>query len=163
MKKEKSEESGASNYRGKDGALYTFEIFMRDKADCRSKRDRAGKGDPRAPIVYSKAGLANAVIPANHKLMLLCTRLATHPSQYITRGKFVMFKFYVDGEALSEGVLHEASISKPDIHFGKAFIDTHEVKDNQRVEYSHEVGIFFICCSSFNQSMCRPTLMLEHL
>ena len=79
---------------------------MRDKADCRSKRDRAGKGDPRAPIVYSKAGLANAVIPANHKLMLLCTRLATHPSQYITRGKYVLFKFYVDGEALSEGVLH---------------------------------------------------------
>ena len=115
---------------------------MRDKADCRSKRDRAGKGDPRAPIIYSQAGLANAVIPANHKLMLLCTRLATHPSQYISRGKYVLFKFYVDGEALSEGVLHEASISKPDIHFGKAFIDTHEVKDNQRVEFSHEVEIF---------------------
>ena len=136
---------------------------MRDKADCRSKRDRAGKADPRAPIVYSKAGLANAVIPANHKLMLLCTRLATHPSQFITRGKYVMFKFYVDGEALSEGVLHEASISKPDTHFGKAYIDTHEVKDNQRVEFSHQVGIFLICGSSLYISTSRLTLMLEHL
>ena len=136
---------------------------MRDKADCRSKRDRAGKADPRAPIVYSKAGLANAVIPANHKLMLLCTRLATHPSQFIRRGKYVMFKFYVDGEALSEGVLHEASISKPDTHFGKAYIDTHEVKDNQRVEFSHQVGIFLICGSSLYISTSRLTLMLEHL
>ena len=38
-----------------------------------------------------------------------------------------------------QGVLHEASISKPDIHFGKAYIDTHQVKDEQRVEFSHEV------------------------
>ena len=74
-----------------------------------------------------------------------------------------MFKFYVDGEALSEGVLHEASISKPDIHFGKAYIDTHEVKDNQRVEFSHQVGIFLICGSSLYISISRLTLMLEHL
>lgn len=104
LKKEKTEElgAGASNYRGKDGALYTFEIFMRDGASARSRRDRAGKADPRAPIVYNNAGLPNAIIPPNHKLMLLCTRLATHPSQYIKRGKYVLFKFYVDGEALSE-------------------------------------------------------------
>ena len=142
MKKEKTEEvgAGASNYRGKDGALYTFEIFMRDKATTRSRKDRAGKGDPRAPIVYNRSGVANAIIPANHKLMLLCTRIAVHPSQYIKRGKYVLFKFYVDGEALSEGVLHEASLSKPGIHFGKAYIDTHEVKDNQRVEFSHQVS-----------------------
>ena len=136
---------------------------MRDKANCRSKRDRAGKGDPRAPIVYSKAGQANAVIPANQKLMLLCTRLATHPSQYISRGKYVMFKFYVDGEALSEGVLHEASISKPDVHFGKAYIETHEVKDNQRVEFSHQVEIFLTCCSTVHNEVSRRTLTLEHL
>ena len=64
----------ASNYRGKDGAMYTFEIFMRDKDTCRSKKDRPGKYDPRAPIIYDKNGVANAIIPANHKLMLLCTR-----------------------------------------------------------------------------------------
>ena len=92
----------ASNYRGKDGAMYTFEIFMRDKDNCRSKKDRPGKYDPRAPIIYDKNGVANAIIPANHKLMLLCTRIATHPRQYIKRGNYVLFKFYVDGEALSE-------------------------------------------------------------
>ena len=92
----------ASNYRGKDGAMYTFEIFMRDKDTCRSKKDRPGKYDPRAPIIYDKNGVANAIIPANHKLMLLCTRIATHPRQYIKRGNYVLFKFYVDGEALSE-------------------------------------------------------------
>ena len=45
-------------------------------------------------------------------------------------------------------MLHEASISKPDIHFAKAFIDTHEVRDTQRVEFAHEanaqVGIFMV-------------------
>ena len=92
----------ASNYRGKDGAMYTFEIFMRDKDTCRTKKDRPGKYDPRAPIIYDKNGVANAIIPANHKLMLLCTRIATHPQQYIKRGNYVLFKFYVDGEALSE-------------------------------------------------------------
>ena len=29
-------------------------------------------------------------------------RIATHPRQYIKRGNYVLFKFYVDGEALSE-------------------------------------------------------------
>ena len=75
---------------------------MRDKDTCRSKKDRPGKYDPRAPIIYDKNGVANAIIPANHKLMLLCTRIATHPRQYIKRGNYVLFKFYVDGEALSE-------------------------------------------------------------
>ena len=138
----------ASNYRGKDGAIYTFEIFMRDKNTCRSKKDRPGKADPRAPIIYDQNGVANAIIPANHKLMLLATRIATHPRQYIKRGNYVLFKFFVDGEALSEGTLHEASISKPDVNFAKAFIDTHEVRDNQRVEYAHEanahVGTFVV-------------------
>ena len=41
---------------------------------------------------------------------------------------------------LHQGTLHEASLSKPDINFAKAFIDTHAVQDNQRVEYAHEVG-----------------------
>ena len=50
----------------------------------------------------SSAGVANAIIPANHKLMLLAKRTATHPRQYIRRGNFVLFKFFVDGEALSE-------------------------------------------------------------
>ena len=40
---------------------------------------------------------------------------------------------------LHQGTLHEASLSKPDINFAKAFIDTHAVQDNQRVEYAHEV------------------------
>ena len=39
-----------------------------------------------------------------------------------------------------QGTLHEASLSKPDINFAKAFIDTHAVQDNQRVEHAHEVG-----------------------
>ena len=141
-------EAVASNYRGKDGALYTLEIFMRDKNTCRRKNDRPGKGDQRAPIIYDKSGVANAIIPANHKLMLLCTRIATNPRHYIPRGNYVLFKFFVDGEALSEGTLHEASISKPDINFAKAFIDTHEVKDNQRVECASEanshVGTFVV-------------------
>jgi len=124
----KKAEAVASNYRGKDGALYTLEIFMRDKNICRSKKDRPGKGDQRAPIIYDKSGVANAIIPANHKLMLLCTRIATNPRHYVKRGNYVLFKFYVDGEALSEGTLHEASISKPDINFAKAYIDTHQVK-----------------------------------
>ena len=92
----------ASNYRGKDGALYTFEIFMRDKNNCRTKKDRPGKADPRAPIIYNSNGVANAIIPANHKLMLLATRIATHPRQFVKRGNYVLFKFFVDGEALSE-------------------------------------------------------------
>ena len=92
----------ASNYRGKDGALYTFEIFMRDKNNCRTKKDRPGKADPRAPIIYDSNGVANAIIPANHKLMLLATRIATHPRQFVKRGNYVLFKFFVDGEALSE-------------------------------------------------------------
>ena len=41
---------------------------------------------------------------------------------------------------LHQGTLHEASLSKPDINFAKAFIDTHAVQDNQRVEHAHEVG-----------------------
>ena len=65
-----------SSYRGGDGALYTLEIFMRDKRSCRSARDRPGKADPRAPVVWDREGAAHAVIPANHKLMLLCTRCA---------------------------------------------------------------------------------------
>jgi hypothetical protein len=44
------------------------------------------------------------------------------------RGSFVMFKFYVDGEALSEGQLHEASTKAPNLHFAKAHIDTHPVQ-----------------------------------
>ena len=47
-----------------------------------------------------------------------------------------------------QGTLHEASISKPDINFAKAFIDTHEVRDNQRVEFAHQanahVGTFVV-------------------
>ena len=39
-------------------------------------------------------------------------------------------------------------MSKPDFHFAKAFIDTHEVRDNQRVEFAHEanaqVGTFMV-------------------
>ena len=93
---------GLSHFRGKDQAVYTLEIFMRDVATCRSKKDRAGKNDKRAPIIMDNEGVANAIIPPNHKLMLLCKRTATHPRQYIKRGNYVLFKFFVDGEALSE-------------------------------------------------------------
>ena len=95
-------DAGVSQFRGKDQALYTLEIFMRDNAHCRTKKDRAGKNDRRAPIIYDNEGVANAIIPPNHKLMLLCKRTATNHRQYIKRGNFVLFKFYVDGEALSE-------------------------------------------------------------
>jgi len=131
-----------SHFKGKDQALYTLEIFMRDNTTCRSKKDRAGKNDKRAPIIVDNEGVSNAIIPPNHKLMLLCKRTATHPRQYIQRGSFVLFKFYVDGEALSEGQLHEASIKNPELHWAKAHIDTHTVQDNQRVEYAHEANAY---------------------
>jgi len=134
--------SGLSHFRGKDGAVYTLEIFMRDSRTCRTKKDRAGKNDKRAPIILDNEGVANAIIPPNHKLMLLCKRTATHPRQYIPRGSYVLFKFYVDGEALSEGQLHEASIKNPELHWAKAHIDTHTVKDDQRVEYAHEANAY---------------------
>ena len=31
--------------------MYTLEIFMRQLATCRSRKDRAGKNDPRSPLV----------------------------------------------------------------------------------------------------------------
>ena len=34
--------------------------------------------------------------------MNLVFRMATNPRQYIKRGSYVLFKFFVDGEALSE-------------------------------------------------------------
>ena len=46
-------------------------------------------------------------------LLLLCHLLLLlfcHLLLQIPRGKFVLFKFYVDGEALSEGHLHEATV-----------------------------------------------------
>lgn len=131
-----------SHFKGKDQALYTLEIFMRDSETCRSKKDRAGKNDKRAPIILDNEGVANAIIPPNNKLMLICKRTATHPRQYIRRGSYVLFKFYVDGEALSEGQLHEASIKNPELHWAKAHIDTHTVKDDQRVEHVHEANAY---------------------
>jgi hypothetical protein len=91
----------------------------------------------------AREGGLHAIIPADHKLLLLCRRTARLPRQQVPRsdtaahytitmrhrrGSFVMFKFYVDGEALSEGQLHEASTKAPNLHFAKAHIDTHPVE-----------------------------------
>ena len=93
-------------------------------------------------IIFDSKGRANAVIPANHKLMLLCQRLAATPEQRIERGKYVMFKFFVDGDALSEGELHEASIKSPEVHWAKCHIETRAVKDEQTVEDAGEANPF---------------------
>ena len=37
--------------------------------------------------------------------------MATNPRQYIKRGSYVLFKFFVDGEALSE-VTHKVAMEK---------------------------------------------------
>ena len=98
--------------------------------------------DLRSPIIYDKEGKPNAIIPANHKLMLLSQRIATKPSQQIGRGQYVLFKFFIDGEALSEGELHEASIKNPELHWAKAYIETHAVRDDQTVENSTHANPF---------------------
>ena len=48
----------------------------------------------------------------------------------------------MDGEALSEGQLHEATMKAPHIHWAKAHIDTHPVEDQQRVEFAHQANAF---------------------
>ena len=101
-----------------------------------------GKGDIRSPIITDRDGGLHAIIPANHKLLLVATRTAKLPRQQIARGNFVLFKFYVDGEALSEGQLHEATLKAPHIHWAKAHIDTHPVEDQQRVEFAHQANAF---------------------
>ena len=73
---------------------------------------------------------------------MVATRTAKLPRQQIARGNFVLFKFYVDGEALSEGQLHEATLKAPHIHWAKAHIDTHPVDDQQRVEFAHQANAF---------------------
>ena len=73
---------------------------------------------------------------------MVATRTAKLPRQQIARGNFVLFKFYVDGEALSEGQLHEATLKAPHIHWAKAHIDTHPVEDQQRVEFAHQANAF---------------------
>ena len=73
---------------------------------------------------------------------MVATRTAKLPRQQIARGNFVLFKFFVDGEALSEGQLHEATLKAPHIHWAKAHIDTHPVDDQQRVEFAHQANAF---------------------
>jgi len=134
--------SQVATVQGRDGAVYTLEIFLRPLAACRSRRERAGRADKSSPIVKDREGGLHAIIPSNHKLLLLCTRTATSPRQHIPRGSFVLFKFYVDGEALSEGSLHEATVKAPNKHWAKAHIDTHPVQDGQRVEFAHQANAF---------------------
>ena len=47
-----------------------------------------------------------------------------------------------------QGQLHEASIKNPELHWAKAHIDTHTVRDEQRVEFAQEanrhVGTFVV-------------------
>ena len=126
---------------GSDRATYTLEIFMRDVISCLSRRDVARKTDPRAPVVFDKKRCAHAIIPANHKLMLYAKRVATKNCQRLKPRKFVLFKFYVDGTALSEGELYETSISNPDVHWAKAHIKTTQtVQDDQTVEHIGEAN-----------------------
>lgn len=141
-KEEMLNKAKAVRVKGRDGAEYSLEIFMRSLDSCRSRKDRAGKGDIRCPIITDREGGLHAIIPANHKLLLVATRTAKLPRQQIARGNFVLFKFYVDGEALSEGQLHEATMKAPHIHWAKAHIDTHPVEDQQRVEFAHQANAF---------------------
>ena len=120
---------------GTDKAKYTLEIYMRDVISCLTKRDQARRTDPRAPVVYDSKRRAHAIIPANQKLMLYAKRTALKENQRIGQRKFVLFKFYVDGTALSEGELYETSVSNPDVHWAKAHIRTTQtVQDMQTVE-----------------------------
>ena len=120
---------------GIDKAKYTLEIYMRDVISCLTKRDQARRTDPRAPVVYDSKRRAHAIIPANQKLMLYAKRTALKENQRIGQRKFVLFKFYVDGTALSEGELYETSVSNPDVHWAKAHIRTTQtVQDMQTVE-----------------------------
>ena len=120
---------------GTDKAKYTLEIYMRDVISCLTKRDQARRTDPRAPVIYDAKRRAHAVIPANQKLMLYAKRTALKENQRIGQRKFVLFKFYVDGTALSEGELYETSVSNPDVHWAKAHIRTTQtVQDMQTVE-----------------------------
>ena len=120
---------------GTDKAKYTLEIYMRDVISCLSKRDLARRTDPRAPVIYDAKRCAHAIIPANQKLMLYAKRTALKENQRIGQIKFVLFKFYVDGTALSEGELYETSMSNPDVHWAKAHIRTTQtVQDMQTVE-----------------------------
>ena len=134
--------------RGRDGARYSLEIFMRTAGRGGRGGDRASKSDPRAPVVVDQAGAAHAVIPAGQRLLLLATRRAVQPRQRVPRGRYVLFKFYVDGEPLSDGCLHEASQSKPDTHWAKANISSQPVRDQQRVEFAHQanpdIGTFVV-------------------
>ena len=120
---------------GTDKAKYTLEIYMRDVISCLTKRDQARRTDPRAPVIYDAKRRAHAIIPANQKLMLYAKRTALKENQRIGQRKFVLFKFYVDGTALSEGELYETSVSNPDVHWAKAHIRTTQtVQDMQTVE-----------------------------
>ena len=128
---------------GTDQAEYTLEIFMRDVISCLTKRDLARKTDSRAPIAYcycrcGSEGVRNqahAIIPTNQKLMLYAKRTAKYERQRVGQRKFVLFKFYVDGTALSEGQLYETSLSNPDVHWAKTHITTtNTVEDEQCME-----------------------------
>ena len=128
---------------GTDQAEYTLEIFMRDVISCLTKRDLARKTDARAPIAYcycrcgSKGvrNQAHAIIPTNQKLMLYAKRTAKYERHRVGQRKFVLFKFYVDGTALSEGQLYETSLSNPDVHWAKTHITTtNTVEDEQCME-----------------------------
>ena len=128
---------------GTDQAEYTLEIFMRDVISCLTKRDLARKTDSRAPIAYcycrcGSEGVRNqahAIIPTNQKLMLYAKRTAKYERQRVGQRKFVLFKFYVDGTALSEGHLYETSLSNPDVHWAKTHITTtNTVEDEQCME-----------------------------
>jgi hypothetical protein len=120
---------------GSDKATYTLEIFIRDVITCLSRRDVARKTDPRAPVIYDRKNQAHAIIPSNHKLLLYAKRTATKKNQTLKSKKFVLFKFYVDGTALSEGELYETSLTNPDVHWAKTHIKTTQtVEDVQTVE-----------------------------
>ena len=126
---------------GSDKATYTLEIFMRDVITCLSKRDVARKTDPRAPVIYDRENRAHAIIPSNHKLLLYAKRTATRENQRLKAKKFVLFKFYVDGTALSDGELYETSLSNPDVHWAKTHIKTTQtVEDSQTVEYTTDAN-----------------------
>merc|ERR1711894_81555 len=78
---------------------------------------------------------AHAITPTNQKLMLYAKRTAKNERQKLRQRQFVLFKFYVDGTALSEGQLYETSISNPYVHWAKTHITTtNTVEDDQCME-----------------------------
>ena len=119
---------------GRDGAQYSLEVFMRDVLTCSNKRNVASKEDDRAPVIAD--GRKNYVIvPHNHKVMLYAKRKAINATQVLEKKKWVLFKFYVDGTALSDGILQKSSKKNPDTHWAKVHIGTSNlVGDDKTVE-----------------------------